>query len=91
MPHVLCLFLTSILPSRHNDAMSATHTPTQAGNDFLPNVPSIDIYDKPCGLDLLISAFKALLPGMGGHITGADGSRVVGERAYVVLSYVVVV
>jgi 5'-3' exonuclease len=43
----------------------------QAGNDFLPNVPSIDIYDKPCGLDLLFTAYKALLPKMGGHITGA--------------------
>jgi hypothetical protein len=42
----------------------------QAGNDFLPNVPSIDIYDKPCGLDLLFTAYKALLPKMGGHITG---------------------
>lgn len=44
----------------------------QAGNDFLPNVPSVDIYDKPCGLDLLFSAYKALLPQMGGHITGAS-------------------
>lgn len=41
----------------------------QAGNDFLPNVPSIDIYDKPCGLDLLFTAYKALLLGMGGHLT----------------------
>ncbi|WIA40164.1 hypothetical protein OEZ86_013561 [Tetradesmus obliquus] len=40
-----------------------------AGNDFLPNVPSIDIYDKPCGLDLLFTAYKALLLGMGGHLT----------------------
>lgn len=42
----------------------------QAGNDFLPNVPSVDIYDKPCGLDLLFTAYKTLLPQMGGHITG---------------------
>jgi 5'-3' exonuclease len=41
----------------------------QAGNDFLPNIPSIDIYDKPCGLDLLFAAYKALLVGMGGHLT----------------------
>ncbi|WIA19878.1 hypothetical protein OEZ85_005778 [Tetradesmus obliquus] len=40
-----------------------------AGNDFLPNVPSIDIYDKPCGLDLLFTAYKALLLAMGGHLT----------------------
>jgi hypothetical protein len=54
-------------------ACIATAAPAvQAGNDFLPNVPSIDIYDKPCGLDLLFSAYKALLPQMGGHITGAS-------------------
>jgi hypothetical protein len=35
-------------------------------------VPSIDIYDKPCGLDLLFTAYKALLPKMGGHITGVS-------------------
>jgi 5'-3' exonuclease len=27
------------------------------------------MYDKPCGVDLLFSAYKALLPSMGGHIT----------------------
>lgn len=42
----------------------------QAGNDFLPNIPSIDIYDKPCGLDLLFAAYQQLLPQMGGHLTG---------------------
>lgn len=41
----------------------------QAGNDFLPNVPSIDIYDKPTGLDLLFVAYKHLLPELGGHLT----------------------
>lgn len=41
----------------------------QAGNDFLPNVPSIDIYDKPCGLDLLFTAYKHLLPALGGHLS----------------------
>jgi hypothetical protein len=51
-------------------AAAAAAAAVQAGNDFLPNVPSIDIYDKPCGLDLLFSAYKALLPQMGGHITG---------------------
>lgn len=43
----------------------------QAGNDFLPHVPSIDIYDKPCGLDLLFTAYKELLPKLGGHISSA--------------------
>ncbi|KAF8063012.1 ALKBH8 [Scenedesmus sp. PABB004] len=40
-----------------------------AGNDFLPNVPSIDIYDRPSGLDLLWAAYKALAPKLGGHLT----------------------
>ena len=44
----------------------------QCGNDFLPHVPSIDIYDLPSGLELLLSAYKALLPNMGGHITQAS-------------------
>lgn len=31
---------------------------SQAGNDFLPNVPSIDIYDTPNGLDVLFTTYK---------------------------------
>lgn len=45
-----------------------THAP-QCGNDFLPNVPSLDIYDMPSGLELLLAAYKALLPEMRGCIT----------------------
>jgi hypothetical protein len=32
-------------------------------------VPSIDLYDHPSGLDLLLAAYRALLPAMGGGIT----------------------
>lgn len=31
---------------------------TQAGNDFLPFMPSIDIYGRPSGLDTIIDAYK---------------------------------
>ncbi len=50
----------------------------QAGNDFLPHVPSIDIYDLPSGLDLLLAAYKELLPDMKGCITQVRG----GARRY---------
>lgn len=34
----------------------------QAGNDFLPNVPSLDIYDWPkSALDTLLAAYKAMM------------------------------
>ncbi|BDA50364.1 5'-3' exoribonuclease 2 [Coccomyxa sp. Obi] len=37
-----------------------------AGNDFLPNVPSLDIYDYPkSALDTLLETYKAVLPGSG--------------------------
>lgn len=41
----------------------------QVGNDFLPHIPSLDIYDRPTGLDLLFTAYKQLAPSLGGHIT----------------------
>lgn len=41
----------------------------QSGNDFLPNVPSLEIHDRPSSLDQAISAYKDLLPSIGGHIT----------------------
>ncbi|KXZ43876.1 hypothetical protein GPECTOR_78g64 [Gonium pectorale] len=44
-----------------------------AGNDFLPHVPSVDIYDLPSGLELLLAAYKALLPEMRGCITQGSG------------------
>jgi hypothetical protein len=53
---------------------SPTHPPPQAGNDFLPNIPSIDIYDSPCGLDLLLAAYKEMLAGGGGHLTDGTGA-----------------
>ncbi|KAK9862054.1 hypothetical protein WJX84_007140, partial [Apatococcus fuscideae] len=40
-----------------------------SGNDFLPNVPSLEIPDQPSSLDQAISAYKQLLPSIGGHIT----------------------
>lgn len=56
--------MASPRPLRH------THATPQAGNDFLPHVPSVDIYDLPSGLDLLLAAYKALLPtDMKGYIT----------------------
>jgi 5'-3' exonuclease len=44
------------------------HLLLQAGNDFLPNVPSLDIYDRPSGLDLLFAAYSAVVPKLGGPI-----------------------
>jgi hypothetical protein len=40
--------------------------PTQVGNDFLPHIPSLDIYDLPSGLDLAVAAYKDALPDLGG-------------------------
>ncbi len=45
-----------------------SHLLLQAGNDFLPNVPSLDIYDRPSGLDLLFAAYSAVAPKLGGPI-----------------------
>ncbi|MEW5320458.1 MAG: hypothetical protein WDW38_011529 [Sanguina aurantia] len=42
------------------------------GNDFLPHIPSLDIYDNPSGLELLLTVYKQLLPDMG-HLA-ADGA-----------------
>lgn len=44
----------------------------QVGNDFLPHIPSLDIYDNPSGLELLLTVYKQLLPDMG-HLS-ADGA-----------------
>lgn len=47
----------------------------QAGNDFLPNVPSLDIYDFPkSALDTLLESYKAVLPSSG-YLT--KGSKLV--------------
>lgn len=32
----------------------------QVGNDFLPSIPSLDIYDRRGGLDLLMRAYKKM-------------------------------
>lgn len=45
---------------------------TQVGNDFLPHIPSLDIYDNPSGLELLLTVYKQLLPDIG-HLA-ADGA-----------------
>jgi len=37
------------------------------GNDFLPNMPHLEIVDG--SLDLMMSAYRDLLPAMGGHVT----------------------
>ncbi|KAK9823577.1 hypothetical protein WJX72_003960 [[Myrmecia] bisecta] len=40
-----------------------------AGNDFLPNLPSLEIYDRPSALDTLLKTYRDLLPSMGGYLT----------------------
>ena len=37
-----------------------------AGNDFIPHVPSLDIYDRPSALDTLLNVYKDMLKGGGG-------------------------
>lgn len=44
----------------------------QAGNDFLPNIPSLEIYGRPSGLDILLRTYKDLLPALGGPITNGS-------------------
>lgn len=41
----------------------------QSGNDFLPNIPSLEIYGLPSGLDILLKTYKQQLPELGGPIT----------------------
>ncbi len=36
----------------------------QAGNDFLPNIPSLEIYDRPSGLDTLLKVGLLLVAGL---------------------------
>lgn len=43
----------------------------QAGNDFLPNVPSLEIYDRPSALDTLLEAYRAVLVAAGNYVTSA--------------------
>jgi hypothetical protein len=45
------------------------------GNDFLPLLPSLDIYDRPSSLDLIFTAYKGLLPQLGSGITQAGGGH----------------
>jgi hypothetical protein len=44
--------------------------PPKAGNDFLPNVPSIDIYDNPNGLDILFTAYRWVAASGAGRARG---------------------
>lgn len=44
----------------------------QAGNDFLPGSPSLEIYGRPSGLDVLLNTYKEQLPGLGGPITNGS-------------------
>ena len=41
----------------------------QSGNDFLPSIPSLEIYGRPSGLDMLLKTYKEQLPVLGGPIT----------------------
>ncbi|KAL4859717.1 5'-3' exoribonuclease 2 [Chlorella vulgaris] len=49
-----------------------------AGNDFLPHIPSLDIYDRPSALQTCLDAYKELLAGGGGQPGGylTNGGRV---------------
>eukprot|EP00891_Asterochloris_glomerata_P005074 jgi/Astpho2/5074/Aster-08011 len=55
-----------------------------AGNDFLPNIPSLEIYDRPSGLDTLLKVYKDLLPGMGRTIS--SGSSINPDRFKTILA-----
>ena len=46
-------------------------TRAQAGNDFLPNVPSLEIYDRTSALDTLLGAYRAVLVAAGNYVTSA--------------------
>ncbi len=56
----------------------------QAGNDFLPSIPSLEIYGRPSGLDVLVPTYKDLLPALGGPIT--NGSIINPDRLKRILS-----
>lgn len=56
----------------------------QAGNDFLPSIPSLEIYGRPSGLDVLVRTYKDLLPALGGPIT--NGSIINPDRLKRILS-----
>jgi hypothetical protein len=47
----------------------------QAGNDFLPNVPSLEIYDRPSALDTLLDTYKASLRAAGKYLTSSGKVR----------------
>ncbi|KAL0046758.1 hypothetical protein WJX82_009320 [Trebouxia sp. C0006] len=55
-----------------------------AGNDFLPSIPSLEIYGRPSGLDVLVRTYKDLLPALGGPIT--NGSIINPDRLKRILS-----
>lgn len=44
----------------------------QSGNDFLPSIPSLEIYARPSGLDVLLKTYKEQLPALGGPITNGS-------------------
>ncbi len=56
----------------------------QAGNDFLPSIPSLEIYGRPSGLDVLVRTYKDLLAALGGPIT--NGSIINPDRLKRILS-----
>ncbi|KAL3145189.1 hypothetical protein ABBQ32_000941 [Trebouxia sp. C0010 RCD-2024] len=43
-----------------------------SGNDFLPSIPSLEIYGRPSGLDVLLNTYKEQLPALGGPITNGS-------------------
>ncbi|KAL4444979.1 hypothetical protein ABPG77_004029 [Micractinium sp. CCAP 211/92] len=42
-----------------------------AGNDFLPHVPSLDIYDRPSALETLLDKYKEMLSSGPGYLTAS--------------------
>jgi len=66
---ILCCFaslLVSVDPWQGNGALSESLS-ISTGNDFLPNLPYMDIADG--ALDNMFDIYKEILPKLGGYIT----------------------
>jgi len=48
-------FAPPYLAAPHNSIFPPAFPP---GNDFLPNLPSLDIYDRPSALETLLNKYK---------------------------------
>ncbi len=42
--------------------------PLPTGNDFLPHVPSLDIYDRPSALETLLDKYKVTARATASHV-----------------------